>query len=116
MNSGIVLAGTDGCTISTIGTLAMAATGAMSRTNSKFNLEYSAALIAFGAPTNSSVYPSGAARTTYSVAKFVPAPGRGSLTNSGPRRSVSGCDTRREMMSVVPPAVYPSTQRTGRDG
>jgi hypothetical protein len=49
------VAGTDGCTISTIGTLAMAATGAMSRTNSKFNFGYSAALIAFGAPTNSSV-------------------------------------------------------------
>src|SRR3954466_4881742 len=116
MNSGIVEAGTAGCTISTMGTLAMAATGAMSRTNSKFNFEYSAALIALGAPTNSNVYPSGAERTTYSVARFVPAPGRGSMTTGCPSRSESGWVTWRDMMSVVPPAAYPSIQRTGRDG
>ena len=33
------MAGTEGCTISTMGTLAMAATGATSRTKSKFNFE-----------------------------------------------------------------------------
>jgi hypothetical protein len=55
MNSGTVLAGTDGLTTVTYGSLPRLATDAMSRMNSKFSLSLSVALIAFGTPTNRSV-------------------------------------------------------------
>src|SRR6516165_5611545 len=52
----------------------------------------------------SSVWPSGAAFTTASVAILVPAPGRFSTTNCWPSRSDSHCPIIRATMSVAPPA------------
>ena len=94
----------------------MAAIGAMSRIKSKGSLSYSVALIAFGAPTISSVYPSGGARTTSSVPTLLPAPGRFSTTNCWPSRSESHWPTKRATMSVDPPGANGTIKRTGRVG
>jgi hypothetical protein len=50
MNSGTVLAGTDGFTSITSGTLTIAPIGAMSRMKLKLSLSYSVALMASGEP------------------------------------------------------------------
>src|SRR5262245_20778911 len=68
MNSGTVLAGTDGCTSITLGTTIMPATGAMSRMKLKLSFSYNVVLMAFAAVTRRSVQPSAGARTTASVA------------------------------------------------
>jgi hypothetical protein len=73
-------------------------------------------LTAFVGLTMSSVWPSGAAFTTASVAILVPAPGRFSTTNCWPSRSESHCPMIRATMSVAPPAAKPTMMRTGRAG
>src|SRR5262245_46736317 len=58
----------------------------------------------------------GGARMTASVAMLVPAPGRFSMMNCWPRRSVSHWPIRRAVMSTDPPGGKPTTIRTGRVG
>src|SRR5215471_21286121 len=55
MNSGTVLAGNDGCTTMTVDTLAILATGAMSRIKLKLSLSYDVALVALSEVTMRSV-------------------------------------------------------------
>jgi len=55
MNSGMVLAGTDGCTSTTLGNRLMPATGAMLRRKLWLSLSNSVALIALAGATSSSV-------------------------------------------------------------
>jgi hypothetical protein len=59
-----------------------------------------------------SVYPSGAALTTFSVAMLLAAPGRSSTINGWPRRSPSHWPIKRAMMSAELPAGKPTTNRT----
>src|SRR5262244_1518354 len=75
MSSGTVVAGTDGFTTMTLGTRVNPATGAISRMKLKLSLLYRVVLTAFVVVTKSSVYPSGGAFTTASVAILAPAPG-----------------------------------------
>src|SRR5215471_2559734 len=44
------------------------------------------------------------------------APGRFSITKGWPSRSCSHCPISRATMSLPPPGVKPTIQRTGRDG
>ena len=89
MNSGTVLAGTDGFTTITFGTRMTPAIGTMSRIKLKLRLSWSVALIVFAAVTNNSVYPSGTASAAASAAILLPAPGRFSMMNDWPSR----CDS-----------------------
>src|SRR5262249_22134093 len=66
--------------------------------------------------TKSSVYPSGGACTTCSVAIVLAAPGRLSMTNDWPSRSDSHCPSRRALMSAAWPGGKPTTMCTGRVG
>src|SRR5262245_51854293 len=47
---------------------------------------------------------------------LVPAPGRFSMTNVWPSRSVSHCPIRRATMSLPPAGVKPTIKRTARIG
>src|SRR5215831_17555017 len=114
MNSGTVVAGTDGWTTITFGAPAIVATGAISRIKSK--LSFGVALIAFAAATKRSVYPSGGARTTVSVPILPPAPGRLSTMNDVPSRSDKNWLINRAAKSYPPPAGAGTIRRTGRDG
>src|SRR5215472_7179556 len=102
MNSGMLLAGTDGFTTMTFGKRTMAATGAMSRMKLKLRLSYSVALIALGAPAKTSVYPSGGERTTVSMPRLPPAPGRFSMMKVWLSLSDKYWPIRRATMSVAP--------------
>src|SRR5215472_13538422 len=75
MNSGRVLAGTDGFTTMMFGKRMIEAMGAMSRMKLKLSLSYNVAFHALKFPAMTSVWPSGAARTTASVPMLPPAPG-----------------------------------------
>src|SRR5262249_23310450 len=116
MNSGTVMAGTDGGTAMTFASRLMAAIGAVSRMKLKLSLSDRQALMALGEAARSSVKPSGAERTVASAATLVPAPGRFSTTNGWLRRSDSHCATRRARMSDALPALKPTRMRTGRVG
>jgi hypothetical protein len=83
---------------------------------SKLRLGKSEALIALAGPISSSVWPSGGARTTASVAVLLDAPGRFSTTKGWPSRSVNHSLISRARMSFGPPATKPTTKRTGRAG
>ncbi|MNC74835.1 hypothetical protein D3C75_1262600 [compost metagenome] len=63
-----------------------------------------------------SVWPSGAARTTYSVPILPPAPGLFSTTKGWPSFCVSVFVTLRVSVSVVPPGEKATMTLTGRSG
>ena len=67
----------------------------------------------FPIPPTSSVYPSGAALLTYSVAMMESAPGLFSTTTGWPMRSASFWLTTRARISLLPPGGYPTTNFTG---
>src|SRR5258705_5528251 len=60
----------------------------------------------------SSVWPSGGAFATNSVAIVPPAPGRFSTMNDCPSESVRRCANRRATTSMPPPAAKPTRMRT----
>src|SRR5262249_41723366 len=51
-----------------------------------------------------------------SVPSMLPAPGRLSITNDGPRLSASFCPRMRAMTSELPPGAYGTMKRTGLAG
>jgi len=63
-----------------------------------------------------SVWPSGSARTTYSVPMLPPAPGLFSTTKGWPSFFASRLLTPRVSVSVVPPAEKATTTLTGPAG
>ncbi|MNI58920.1 hypothetical protein D3C73_1140550 [compost metagenome] len=110
------LAGDDGGTTSTLGTVAICTMGTRSVSGSKGSLA-SEALTAMG-PTELtiSVCPSGAARTTNSVPILPPAPGLFSTTKGWPNCLAKVLETLRVRVSVVPPAVNATMTLTGLSG
>ncbi|MNV18226.1 hypothetical protein D3C71_1090470 [compost metagenome] len=110
------LAGEDGGTTSTLGTVAICTMGTRSVSGSKGSL-VSDELTAMG-PTELTirVCPSGAARTTNSVPILPPAPGLFSTTKDWPNCLASTLETLRVRVSVVPPAVNATITRTGLSG
>jgi hypothetical protein len=110
-------AGTAGFTTSTWGLPATSETGAVSLSESNESLPaYSVTLDAKLLVCISSVYPSGAARTSASVATIVFAPGRFSTRTCWPIVSVIFPATIRARMSVPPPGVNGTMTFTGRFG
>jgi hypothetical protein len=89
----------------TSGTRMMPATGAMSRMKLKLSFSWRVALVAFAALTRRSVYPSGGARTTASVAILVAAPG---AQKSSFNRAIFSVSCSRIANGVTKPALIPS--------
>ncbi len=116
MNSGSVLAGTEGCTCSTSTERMAIATGMRSVEKLKVRFENIEVLMALTELAMNSVVPSGAARAAASVPMLLLPPVRFSTVNGCPSLSVSHCAIRRAARSVVPPAAVATMMRTGRDG
>src|SRR5215471_16415099 len=116
MNSGRVLAGTDGFTTMMFGKRMTEAMGAMSLKKLKLSFSYNVAFHALKLPAMTNVWPSGGARTTASVPMLPPAPGLFSMMNCWPNRSDSRWPIRRAVMSVAPAEPKGTMSRTGRVG
>src|SRR5690606_15519674 len=91
-------------------------TGLRPSTGSKGSFAKVAALIGSAVVASSMVWPSGAARDTYSVPMLAAAPGLFSTVTGCCQILVSCAATSRAVISVDPPGGNGTTMRTAREG
>jgi hypothetical protein len=114
MNSGNVRTGSDGFTVSTNWLTATVVTGVRSRRVSSGILYRCGLMVIWLSASRPSVWPSGAALATRSVAMLPLAPARFSTTTGWPMFSDSFAATRRAAMSGAPPGGMGTRMVIGR--
>src|SRR6186997_1178293 len=117
ISSVTLFTGTLGCVVSRYGENVMVVTGVRSRMISNGSLVYRLGLIdRLPISISTSVWPSGAERTTISTPILPLAPGRESTITGWPHDSVNFAPTRRPRMSEVLPGGFGDTMRIGLAG
>ncbi len=112
-SSATVLAGKDGVTTSSSGTVTSSEIGAKSSGVLNGILAKSDGFTAWAKAPIRSVWPSGAALATVSSPIMPPAPGRFSTTTVSPSASCSLGAMKRAVVSAPPPGEYGTTSRMG---